>query len=364
MSWTPERPHQGLGDLPPAGFTESSRVLKALISARSAVAELDGAARAMPNPDLLTMTFVLLESKASSEIESIVTTSDRLFAAAALTSEPTDPAVKETLSYRSALYEGWSGAGDRPLSMATAQRVCSRILGHEVGLRTGSDTVVMNPTTAEVIYTPPVGEAHLAQLLSQWSAFVNGRSELDPLTVMSLSHYQFEAIHPFTDGNGRTGRILNLLQLKQAGLLSRPVLYLSGAIIERKGDYYRLLQGVTEAGAWEEWAFFMVECCQRAAESSLAKVAAVSALRAEYQDSLAGRTPAGRVATMLDLLVAMPYLRIAGVMRQCDVSRPTATGWLDSLVELGVLSHRRMGRDSIYLNARLLETLLPGASSD
>lgn len=259
MAWNPDEPYDTLPLLPPGVEVETRRVLKATIEARDALARFDARARALPNPTVLINAIPLLEAQASSEIENIVTTTDELFSAVA-TDSTASPAVREALRYRTALRAGFDQVGRRPLSARTAAEVCTVIRGHDEGFRRG-EVFIGDPRSRRRVYTPPAGREVLELLLDNWSVFLNEPSELDPLVRMAAAHYQFEAIHPFTDGNGRTGRIMNILMLCDAGLLHLPLLYLSRYVIETKDEYYRLLGRVTSDGAWEEWVLYMVEGC-------------------------------------------------------------------------------------------------------
>lgn len=223
--WKPDEPYNDLPP-PPVDRLETRPVLRAAAEARGALAGLNQAVKRIPNPAILISSIPLLEAKASSEIENIVTTTDELFRHASLKDAAADPAVKETLHYREALFAGLRGIRQRPLSANTAAEVCSSVTGHEMSLRSLPGTFIGNPVTLHPCYTPPEGKELLARKLREWEEVVHAGDELDPLVAMAAAHYQFEAIHPFTDGNGRTGRILNILMLVERGLLAEPVLYL------------------------------------------------------------------------------------------------------------------------------------------
>ncbi len=243
-TWHPAQPHNHLPALPPRHELESRVVLKACIEARAALAELKQAAELIPNQAMLINTIPLLEAKDSSEIENIVTTTDQLFQFAQ-GHDKADPATKEALRYRTALHQGFESLKARPLCTSTAVDICRTLKGVEMDIRRTPGTQLANDRTEEVVYTPPEGEARLREMLANWERFLHHQIELDPLIRMAVGHYQFEAIHPFTDGNGRTGRVLNILYLIQEELLGLPILYLSRHVIAHKADYYRLLLGVT-----------------------------------------------------------------------------------------------------------------------
>lgn len=358
MSWVPDTAYNELPSVPPAVEVETKRVLKATIEARAALATLDQAARRIPNPTVLINSIPLLEAQASSEIENIVTTADELFRFAQDESAATDPATKETLQYRTALFRGFEMVKKRPLTVNTAAEICSIIQFREMNVRTGTGTYIGNPSTKQAIYTPPVGEKIIRDKLSNWEEFVNTNRQLDPLVVMSIAHYQFEAIHPFEDGNGRTGRILNVLLLVESKLLSQPILYLSRYIIENKSAYYDLLLGVTRDGDWEAWVLYLLEGIRQTAISTVRKIDAIRDLQDAIQVVIRRVTTGGANADLLSVLFEQPYCRIVNVMERCDVSRPTATGWLKSLEEEQVLTSVRVGRERLFVNTGFFELLM------
>ncbi|HEY6509057.1 MAG TPA: Fic/DOC family N-terminal domain-containing protein, partial [Vicinamibacterales bacterium] len=260
--FSPNSPFNGLLELPPPVDLETPAILRACIPARAALAELNAATDFIPNPTILINTIPILEAQASSEIENIVTTTDRLFQFATDDASMADPATKEALRYRTALRRGFERLSTRPVSTNLAVELCTALRGIETDVRKIPGTTLLNAATGEAVYTPPDGEARLRGLLANWEAFLHAQDGLDPLVRMAVGHYQFEAIHPFEDGNGRTGRILNLLSLVEQGLLRQPVLYLSGAIIRSKNDYYRLLREVTTKDQWEPWVLYMLRAVE------------------------------------------------------------------------------------------------------
>lgn len=354
MTWFPDTPYNDLPALPPPSNLQTPRVFTALIKARTALAGLNEALVSLPNPSVFLQTLSLLEAQASSEIESIVTTTDDLFRAATL-SETATPATKEALRYRVALFRGLDAMRDRQgiLTGNTAATICTALRGTETSIRSTEGTFIGNPATGRRIYTPPEGTTVIHDKLSEWEKFVNEPSELDPLVRIALSHYQFEAIHPFDDGNGRTGRILNALMMVSYGLLSEPILYISQGVIARKNDYYRLLNAVTAEQAWEDWTVFMVEVVGETAVNTLDKIKKIQRLQGELRESLPAQAPAG----LVDLLFAEPYCRIRDVVEKCEVTRPTATKYLNDLVEQGVLAQERAGREKLFINIQFMEIL-------
>lgn len=356
MTWTPDAPYDDLPHLPPSGEIETRQVLKATIAARDALARLDASARALPNPTVLINAIPLIEAQASSEIENIVTTTDELFSAAQV-DQPTatTPAAREALRYRTALRRGFDHVGARPLTSRTAIQICTTLRGHEVRVRDG-EVFIGDPRTRRRVYTPPAQPAAISRLLDNWTDFVNRPSDLDPLVRMAVAHYQFEAIHPFTDGNGRTGRILNVLMLCDAGLLQLPVLYPSRHIIETKDEYYRLLAEVTSAGAWQAWILYMVESIRATSVRTLDLVRRISDVEVEVLAAV--RSALGSANhDVISVLMEQPYARTRDVMSRSGVSRPTATKWLKALEEDGVLEGFRIGREVLYVNTRLMEVL-------
>jgi Fic family protein len=354
MTWDPASPYDGLPLLPPRAEVESRAVLKAAIEARDALARFDARAQALPNPTVLINAIPLLEAQASSEIENIVTTTDELFAAS-VTDVGATPAAREALRYRSALYAGFQEVGRRPLTATTAAQICAAIRGHDEGFRR-VEVFIGDPATRQRVYTPPAAQAALAGLLDNWSEFLNAPSDLDPLVRMAVAHYQFEAIHPFTDGNGRTGRIMNVLMLCDAGLLHLPVLYLSRYIIETKDSYYRLLRGVTADGDWEAWVRYIVDGVRDTALRTTAVIDRVEEVQSSLLDAV--RSTVGSAnGDLLAVLMEQPYSRARDVIEGCGVSRPTASKWLHGLVDRGALAPFRIGREVLYINVELMKVL-------
>jgi len=356
MAWSPEVPYNQLPPLPPEGIDlEPKPVLKMAIEARAALATLAQASRLLPNPGVLLNSLTLLEAQASSEIENIVTTSDALFKHAEIGGG--DHATKEGLRYRSALFAGVEAMQHRPITATTAAQICSALHGREVAVRAVPGTRIAHPATKEVIYAPPEGRDLILDKLAAWERFIHADDDLDPLVRMALAHYQFEAIHPFHDGNGRTGRVLNILMLIEAGLLDQPILYLSRSIITRKTDYYRLLRAVTSEQAWTDWVLYMLDVVRESAESTTRKIAAIRTSQHDIAERARDATPGGRDSRFLDVLFEQPYCRISTVVERCDVSRQTASTWLHALVRAGLLTDLKIGRDVVFLNRDLLQVL-------
>jgi Fic family protein len=357
--WHPDRPYNALPKLPPTTELETKIVLKQCITARAALAELNQALQLIPNPAVLINTLPLLEAQASSEIENIVTTADGLFRHLSADQAP-DPATREALRYREALLQGFRTLGNPPLGTRTSEAVCSRIKNAEIRVRAVPGTALMNSATGEVIYTPPEGEARLRDLLANWERFIHETGDIDPLIRMAAAHYQFEAIHPFTDGNGRTGRILNNLVLVDQGLLAMPVLYLSRYIIRHKDEYYRLLLEVTQAvdgSGWEPWLLFMLRGIEETAMWTHAKVAAIRRLSEETAGFVRTRLHKIYSHELIDVIFEQPYSRIANLVEAGIAGRQAASRYLKALVSAGVLREETMGREKLFLHPRLLTLL-------
>jgi len=357
----PNRPYENLPPLPPKADIETRAVLKACIDARAAVAALRQAGALIPNQDVLINTIPLLEAQASSEIENIVTTTDALFKYAQLDPERADPATREALRYRTALREGVDSLKLKPLSTSTAVAVCSTIKGQIMDIRRVPGTTLTNQATGKVIYTPPVGEALLRDKLANWERFIHQRTEIDPLVRMAVAHYQFEAIHPFTDGNGRTGRVLNQLMLVEYGLLDTPVLYLSRYIIRNKADYYDLLLGVTRDSAWEKWILYILGAIRDTAAWTTGKIEAVRQLMADTTEHVRLRIPKVYSRELVELVFVQPYCRIQNVVEAGLGNRQTASVYLKALTDIGVLKEVKVGREKLFIHPRFIALLTSDA---
>lgn len=356
MSWNPEIPYNELPTLPPdLERIETRSVLKACITARTALAELKTAGELIPDQGLLINILPMLEAKDSSRIENIVTTSDQLFQFADR-ADDADPSTKEALRYRTALYDGFTHLETYPLCTNTAIAICTKLRAVQTEIRKTPGTVLRDQSN-KVVYTPPVGEDAIRNLLANWERFLHEEDDLDPLVKMAITHYQFECIHPFPDGNGRTGRILNILFLIQKELLSLPILYLSRFILERRGDYYALLRKVTEEGDWESWILFMLEAIANTSRWATDKIAVVRSLMAETVEYVREKLPKIYTYELIQALFAQPYCRIENLVERGVAKRQTASTYLKQLVEIGVLEEMSSGREKLYINTRLLKEL-------
>ncbi len=353
--WTPDRPHNKLPPLPPSGELESRAVLKACITARAALAELKQAAGLIPNQTMLINTIPLLEAKDSSEIENIVTTTDKLFQHAHTDGHgQADPATKEALRYRSALYRGYMSLKERPICTATAVEICRTLKAVDMDIRKTPGTKLQNDRTGEVIYTPPEGEALLRDMLANWERFIHNEVDIDPLIRMAVAHYQFEAIHPFTDGNGRTGRVINILYLIQQDLLQLPILYLSRYIIQNKSDYYRLLLAVTKDHDWESWVLYMLKAVEETSRWTTEKIAAIRSLAEHTTAHMRTVLPKIYSRELVDVIFEQPYCRISDLVRKGVAKRQSASRYLKELTEKKILREMTVGKEKLFIHPKLM----------
>ena len=357
LHWQADRPYNQLPTLPPTVELETRAVLKRCIEARTALAELKQAAELIPNQRMLINTLPLLEAKDSSEIESIVTTTDLLFQHAQDGEHQADPATKEALRYRKALHNGYQSLADRPLCTGTAVEICRTLKGMNMDIRRVPGTQLANDRTGEIIYTPPEGEDRLRDLLANWEHFLHNETDLDPLVRMAIGHYQFEAIHPFTDGNGRTGRVLNTLFLIQEGLLNLPILYLSRYIIAHRADYYRLLLDVTRDNAWEPWLLYMLSAVEETARWTCVKIAAIRRLAEHTTHFVRAQLPKTYSRELVDVIFEQPYCRISNVVDKQIAQRQAASRYLKELVSIGVLQEVQVGKEKLFIHPKLMHLL-------
>ena len=359
MSFDPEKPYNDLSLLPPKVEIETRTILKKAISAGRALAELKGLGETIPNQAILVNSIILQEAKASSEIENIITTHDALFRAFSAKTGQIDPATKEVLRYREALWEGFSNLKDRPfLTTNLFIQIVQTIRANKAGIRNTPGTKVANAATGEVVFTPPEGEGVIRDKLKNMEDYIHAEDAVDPLIKLALIHYQFEAIHPFTDGNGRTGRILNILFLTQKHLLDLPVLYLSKYIIEQKSDYYRLLRGVTEHQEWEPWILYLLDAVEQTALFTRDKILSIRELLIKTLEFTKENLPS-RVYSkdLIELLFHQPYTKTNFLVDEGIAERKTAANYLKQLEKIGILQVQKVGKENLYLNKELFEVL-------
>lgn len=355
MAFRPDQPYNDLPLLPPAKKAwETLGVYKTLAEARAAMAELKGRMPIIPNPLMLINTLVLQEAKESSSIENIFTSSDKLYKAFASTTTEPDLQTKEVLRYRTALYDAWQKQQESGIDLPLLENIYRKIKDKEDGVK---DTPVYIGNRFQVVYTPPCCHDVLIEKLSDWLNFAQSDNGIDPLIKMAMLHYQFEAIHPFTDGNGRTGRVLNVLYLTQVGIIDQPVLYLSQYINAFKSDYYSLLRGVTENGEWEAWLVYMLTAVKATAKETLNLINQIYELLQETIEKV--RTDAADIYSreLVDMLFVQPYCKISFLVGGGIASRNTASKYLNRLVELDILELEKIGNESLYLNKKLYALL-------
>lgn len=358
MPFDRQLPFNDLPLLPPPGDLETKAVLKQVIAARTALAELKGAAQLLPNQGVLIQAIGLQEAKLSSEIENIVTTNDDLFRGFANDGEGASAQTKEVLRYKDALWQGhqWIKQG-MPLTTRLFETLYQTVKQADDGVRRTSGTKLANPATGEVVYCPPEGETVIRDKLANLERFMNEPSELDPLVRMAVMHYQFEAIHPFPDGNGRVGRILNILQLESEALLDVPILYLSGYIIENKDAYYRGLTAVTEHGEWEAWVLYMLRGIETMAHLTRQRIRAVMDLMQTARVQAEKVLPKVQVPAILDVVFRHPYCKVRFLEEAGLGSRPTCTKYLRALVAAGLLREQAVWRENYFINDAFFEAL-------
>nr|SPS04635.1 Adenosine monophosphate-protein transferase SoFic [Candidatus Nitrotoga fabula] len=364
MNWRADQPYNELPRLPPAlEQIETKTVLRACIPAQSALTALNEAGKRLPNQDILINLLPVIEAKCSSEIENIVTTTDKLFQFA---HEDTgaDQATKEALHYRTALAEGFMQLARKPLCTATAIEVCSTLKHTEIDIRKIPGTVIQNQQTGEVIYTPPIGETVIRDLLSNWEQFLHEEDGVNPLIKMAVSHYQFEAIHPFPDGNGRTGRILNVLYLIEQQLLTLPILYLSRYIVQNKPDYYRLLSQVTREQQWEPWLLFMLKGIEQTSKWTYNKIAAIRKLMDHTTLGIKEKLPKIYSYELVQIIFEQPYCRIDNLVKRGIAKRQTASMYLKQLADIGVLQEKNAGKEKVFIHPKLLQLMTQDSNEE
>ncbi len=359
MKPDPTAPYDALPLLPPAMELESNTVLKAAIGAHAALAELKGIGQTIPNQNVLLGSISLQEARDSSEIENILTTTDELYRELATEQRSANPQSKEVVSYQRALWLGMETLERHPLlTTSLFEALVKTVTGNTAGVRSVPGVHLAN-ADGEVLYTPPQGEVVIRQKLANLEAFLNlDDDRLDPLVKLAVAHYQFEAIHPFSDGNGRTGRILNILYLIHRGLLDQPVLYLSRYIIEHKNDYYQLLRAVTMEEAWEPWILYMLAAVEDTARFSKEKILAIQQLLESTVEQARAVLP--RRVYSLELIQAIfrePYCKIQVLVDAGIAKRQAASEYLKALEEAGFLQSQQLGRERIFINQPLLHLL-------
>jgi Fic family protein len=338
---------------------ETPTILKKLAQSGRVLAELKGVVASIPNQGILINTLGLQEAKDSSEIENIVTTHDELFKDGLLPDSVSGSAAKEVLRYRQALRIGFEQV--RETGLLTNNHILliqAELERNNAGYRKLPGTSLRD-SQGDLVYTPPQDPDEIIKLMAQLENFINVAEiyQVDPLIKMALIHHQFESIHPFYDGNGRTGRIINVLYLVKEGLLNIPVLYLSNYIVRNKSEYYRLLQAVRDDNAWENWVIFMLEAVRATSEQTIKKINEIKDALFDYKHRIREKYKFYS-QDLINNLFTHPYTKIEFVMHDLNVSRLTATKYLDLLVEDGFLEKRKIGRINYYINIALNEILI------
>jgi Fic family protein len=350
------QPYNDLPPLPPAIEVETPAVLKKAIAASRVLAELKGVAQRIPNQGILIDGLVLQEARLSSEIENIVTTNDELYKAAADEQGNASPETKEVLRYRQALRYGFEQIKSRPLTTNLFIEIARIIKQMEFDIRRVPGTRIANGK-GDTVYTPPEGEAVIRDQLAALEQFIHAEDGLDPLVKLALVHYQFEAIHPFPDGNGRTGRILNILFLVEKGLLGLPVLYLSRYIIDHKAAYYEGLRRVTEEGAWEDWVLYMLSAVEETSARTQDRINRILALMESVGEMVKAKAPSIYSKDLIEVLFQHPYCKIQFLERAGLGTRQTCSKYLRELERLEILHGRKVGREVYFINRGLFELL-------
>jgi Fic family protein len=346
---------------------ETKEVLKQLNRANRKLAELKGVAQTIPNERILISSLTLQEAKDSSEVENIVTTQDDLYRAGLDPSHQfINAATKEVLFYREAINEGFRMVRNKDiLTLNDIKHVQEILEQNTAGFRTTPGTQLKRENDGAVIYTPPQDGMAIVRYMSNLEQFINDDhlSQLDPLIKMAIIHHQFESIHPFYDGNGRTGRIINILYLVITGLLDLPILYLSRYVTHNKGEYYRLIQAIRDkntdnAAEWEAWILFMLKGVEVTAEDTISLVKNIGSLMAEYKNVIRPDFGSKYNHELLNGLFYHPYTKIDHVVANMQVSRQTASKYLDRIVALGLLKKEKMGKENYYINTRLMNLFI------
>ena len=346
--------------IPNESELESVQILKGLARAHRYLAELKGVAKTIPNEGMLISTLTMQEAKDSSAIENIITTHDELFKVTVLKGEKVNQAAKEVENYRAALRESYRQTRASGLIRVNDILQMQAIIEPDrAGIRKIPGTIVGNAETGEVVYTPPQHPDEIIELLDNLVTYINDDqlSELDPLIKMALIHHQFESIHPFYDGNGRSGRIINILYLVKNDLLDLPILYLSRYIVRTKTEYYRLLQSVRDENDWQSWVLYIIKGIEETAKETIEFINQIRTLVLETKRRMRSDLPKIYSQDLLNNLFFHPYTKVQFVVDQLGVSRITATRYLNQLAEHGFVSKHKMGRTNFYVNEPLLRLI-------
>lgn len=337
---------------------ETVEVLRQLSNSSQALGELKGVAKTIPNQAMLVNAVVLQEAKDSSEIENIITTQDELYKA--LATKGNQPVqVKEVINYRKAIFKGYDLIKKQGfLRINDIDSIQKTIVENNAGIRALAGTVLKNDKTGEIVYTPPQEKDEILDLLSNFLEHFNiNQTNLSPLIKLAVLHYQFESIHPFYDGNGRTGRILNILYLIINDLLDIPILYLSSYINKNKTDYYKLLNQVNRTDQWVDYILYMLKAIEETANNTIRKVNKIKEQLEKTIETVRKKAPKIYRKELVELIFEQPYSKIEFVVEKLKVERKAASRYLKKLEEIGVLKSQKIGREKLYLNEELIEIL-------
>ena len=355
-----EIPFNDLPILPPAKESiESVIILKQLVKSSVAFAELKGIIHILPNPQILLNAVILKEARASSEIENVITTQDKLYQALSVKGDQIDLSTKEVLRYREAMLYGFRMIQKKNiLTINTIVEIQQILEENNAGIRKLPGTALRNSVTGKVIYTPPDQKDVINSLLSNMEKFINLDEDEIPLLVkMAIQHYQFESIHPFYDGNGRTGRIINILYLIMSGLLDQPILFLSSYIIENKSEYYRLLQEVRTNNKWEDWILYILKGVEITAQATINQVTEMNTLFEQTKEKTRKEFPKIYSKELIELLFEHPYSKSEYLENRLSISRITAAKYLKALERIGILQSKKVWKETLYINTDLFELL-------
>ena len=355
-----DAPYRILKKLPPQRQKlETIKILRETNKATAALSELKGIANTIPNQSMLVNAIVLQEAKGSSEVENIITTQDELYKALAGNKSIKSSETKEVVNYRKAIFHGFDLIKKQGfLRVNDIIDIQSELIENNAGIRSIPGTVLKNDTTGEVVYTPPQDKNEILDLLSNFIEYFNqGKNGISPLINLAILHHQFESIHPFYDGNGRTGRILNILYLILNDLIDVPILYLSSYIIENKPDYYRLLNETNRHGEWEDWILFMLKAVEITSIQTIEKINAIRQLLNNTIEKVQLDAPKIYKKELVELLFEQPYSKIEFVVKHLKVERKAASRYLKELEKIGVLESQKVGREVLYINKNLIEIL-------
>lgn len=360
MDGRPLQPTYKIPSLPPKFDCESKNILRELKNAHRWLAQLDGKAEIIPNQGILIDTLSLQEAAASSEIENFVTTQDEIFQTNVSKQIYPSASAKEVALYGEALRHGFKGLSDKE-GILTANCIIGMfqtLKRTTRGYRTSPGTVLKNDKTHEIVFVPPQIGGEIKRNMTALESFINEPlpDEVDPLVAMAIIHHQFESIHPFEDGNGRVGRIINVLYLCKMGYLRIPILYLSRYIMRNKAEYYRLLQAVRDEDRWEEWVLFILRGVSETSRETATLISDMKMLMDAFKERLKDETKIYS-HELVNNLFRHPYTRIEYVMEEVSVSRPTAGRYLDQLSDLGLLAKLSLGRNNYYVNTELVKLL-------